>query len=244
MTHFCNVAVDKLNWQEIGSQLDQEGYAMLPGLFDEGLADLMAAWIHKAGPDRPVSPAASEAGHGDVFFLTQALPEPLTALRPALYAPLSNIANRWNEVLGSEARFPAAFEAFRKQNKVASQPYGQSNISRLREQDYQPLSQRAEGLLVFPLQLVALLSEPGRDFTGGEFVMTEQRPRMQSRPMVLPLHRGDAAIITVGQRPFSGSRGFYRVNIKHAISPVRSGERIGLELLFHDANRPDTPERN
>ncbi len=234
MIDFNNDSVAKLNWTEIAAQLDQEAYAILPGLLDARLASLMAAWADTPAAACPPL-ATNEPGCGDVFFLTQALPEPLDAWRAALYEPLSAIANRWNEALGVEERFPATFNAFQERNKQAGQARAQSNLSRLRQYDHQPLHQRAEGMLVFPLQLVALLSEPGKDFTGGEFVMTEQRPRMQSRPMVLPLHRGDAAIITVSQRPCKGGRGYYRTNIKHAISPVRSGERIGLELLFHDA---------
>ena len=112
---------------------------------------------------------------------------------------------------------------------------GQSHLSRLGVEDYLPLHQRNAGGQVFPMQVVALLSEPGKDFDGGEFVMTEQRPRMQSRPMVLPLGLGDAAIIGTAERPFKGTRGHYRVNLKHAVSRVRSGERVGLELTFHDA---------
>ena len=235
MTDFNNDSVAKLNWAEIAAQLDQEAYAILPGLLNERLVSLMSAWVDTPVAACPVSRAASEPGCGDVYLLAQPFPEPLAAWRAALYEPLSAIANRWNEALGVEERFPATFNGFQDQNKRAGQTRAQSNLSRLREQDYQALYQCAQGVSVFPLQLVALLSEPGKDFTGGEFVMTEQRPRMQSRPMVLPLHRGDAAIITVSQRPCKGGRGYYRTNIKHAISPVRSGERIGLELLFHDA---------
>jgi len=235
MIDFNNDSVNKLNWAEIAAQLDQEAYAVLPGLLDERLVSLMAAWADTPGTACPVPLATGEPGCGGGFRLQHPLSEPLAAWCAALYGPLSAIANRWNEALGVEESFPATFNAFQEQNKRAGQTQCQSNLSRLREQDYQALYQCAEGVQVFPLQLVALLSEPGKDFTGGEFVMTEQRPRMQLRPMVLPLHRGDAAIIPVSQRPCKGSRGYYRVNIKHAISPVRSGQRIGLELLFHDA---------
>ncbi|PLC54716.1 prolyl 4-hydroxylase [Pollutimonas nitritireducens] len=160
------------------------------------------------------------------------LPEPLGALPAALYEPLSTIANRWNQSLGLKERFPDGSNAFQEQSRKAGLPGPRSYMSRLRERDYQALQQRNDGAWRFPLQLVALLSEPGVDFTGGEFVMTEQRPRMQSRPMVLPLQRGDAAIIAVARRPIMGRKGYYRVNNKHAISRVHSGERIGLELYF------------
>lgn len=214
MNHLRNDDIARLNWAWIGAQLDEEGYAILPGLLDGAQTRSIAASIDPA---------------------SVTLPEPLSAWRTAFYSHLASIANRWNTALGIEGQFPATFDAFHTQNKKAGQTTSLPSLSWLCEHDYQALHQHAEGAKVFPLQLVALLSEPEKDFTGGEFVMTEQRPRMQSRPMVLPLRQGDAAIITVAQRPCKGGKGFYRVNIKHAISQVRSGERIGLELLFHDA---------
>ena len=169
---------------------------------------------------------------------TELPPPPLvTDLRTSFYRHLAPVANRWNELLDVSHRYPDTLDTFSLQNRKAGQARSQSNLSRLREGDYQALHQRSDGEHVFPLQLVALLSEPGKDFTGGEFVMTEQRPRMQSRPMVPPLRRGNVAIIAVAQRPHKGTKGYYRGNLKHAISRVRSGERIGLKLLFHDARR-------
>ncbi|MFW7340903.1 2OG-Fe(II) oxygenase [Pollutimonas sp. H1-120] len=223
-----------LDWKRIAAELDQDGCAVLPGLFDHGQAGAMAALIGAEAVQNPM-PGLCESGGGEVLRLTQNLPEPMNALRTALYAQLLPIANRWNEILGIEGRFPPTFDAFRAQNGKAGQARPQSSLSRLRGPAYQALHQYAEGRWIFPLQLVALLSEPERDFTGGELVMIEQRPRMQSRSMVLPLGMGDAAIIAVAQRPFKGGKGFYRVNARHAISRVRSGERIGLELVFHDA---------
>jgi hypothetical protein len=214
MNHLRDDDIARLDWAWIGAQLDAEGYAILPGLLDGAQTRSIAASIDTA---------------------SVVLPEPFSAWRNAFYPHLAPIANRWNSALGIEKRFPATFDAFHTQNKKAGQTASLPSLNRLREHDYQALHQHAEGASVFLLQLVALLSEPGKDFTGGEFVMTEQRPRMQSRPMVLPLHQGDVAIITVALRPCKGGKGFYRVNIKHAISQVRSGERIGLELLFHDA---------
>ena len=163
------------------------------------------------------------------------MPAPLDAWRTAFYGHLAAIANRWNDTLGMDDRYPATLGDFLRRNRKAGQTRGQSYLSRLGVEDHVPLHQRNAGEEVFPLQLVALLSEPGTDFQGGEFVMTEQRPRTQSRPMVLPLGLGDAALIATAQRPFKGSKGHYRVNLKHAIGRVRQGERIGLELSFHDA---------
>ena len=158
---------------------------------------------------------------------------PAESIAAALYEPLSRIANRWNEAMGVHDRYPSGFNKFLAQNEEAGLSPPRSLLSRLQEQDYLPLHQHPQGGLIFPLQCVMVLSEPGKDFTGGEFVMTEQRPRMQSRPMVLPLQLGAVAVIAVGHRPVRGSRDYYRVNTKHAISRVHSGERIGLELLFN-----------
>jgi hypothetical protein len=219
---------------QLAEQLDREGYAMLPGLFGRKQASALAALIDSDATPNDIPPLR-EAGAGKMFRLPRKLPEPLNALRTALYEHLLPIANGWNETMGSTLRFPASFDEFSVQNQRSGHGWPLSSLSRLREHDFQTLHQHTEGRRVYPLQLVALLSEPGKDFTGGEFVMTEQRPRMQSRPMVLPLRMGDAAIVTVAQRPVKGSKGYYRVNIKHAVSRVRSGERIGLELVFHDA---------
>jgi len=147
---------------------------------------------------------------------------PCDGLHRRFYARLAPIANRWNEAMGVQSQFPPRL------NGEAGAPR-LTRLIRLHEGEEQALHQHGGS---FPLQLVALLSEPGRDFTGGEFIMIEQRPRMQSRPMVLPLGRGSVAVVTVAQRPHAGSQGPYRVKLKHAVSRVRSGERLGLELLF------------
>jgi len=203
--------IDQLDWAGIAAQLDREGHAVLPGLF--GAEDAQAL----AGVPR--TPVASDLG-GDVFLLAPGLPEALVRKFTALHQQLARIARRWNDILGMAQGEDDAGLAITLR------------LSRLREQDHQGLHRGAEDAHAFPLQLVALLSDPGTDFTGGEFVMVEQRPRMQSRPIVLPLKRGDVAIIPTGPRPFKGSEGHYRVTMKHAISRVRSGERFGLECLY------------
>jgi uncharacterized protein len=224
-----------LDWERIAAQLDSEGYAMLPGLLDAEQAGVIAARAQDSCPPRTrLSFEALALGRGEMWRLPRALPHPLADLREALYAQLAPIANRWSETMGVEARYPATLGDFLGENSQAGEACSQSSLNRLCEGDYQALHRSAEGNQVFPLQLVALLSEPGEDFGGGEFVMTEQRPRMQSRPMVLPLCRGDAALIAVAHRPCKGSKSYYRVTLKHAISRVRSGERIGLELMFQD----------
>ena len=182
-----------------------------------------------------VSLASNNVGSGELIHFDATLPASLEKLRAALYPHLASIANRWNGILGVTDRYPAQLQDFLQRNREAGQARVQSHLSRLGPEDHIALHQRNDGEVVFPLQLIALLSAPGLDFLGGEFVMTEQRPRRQSRPMVLPLALGDAALIATAERPFRGSKGFYRVNLKHAVSRVRQGERLGLELSFHDA---------
>ena len=215
--------VARLDWASIATQLDQEGYAVIPGLLSEILSESQVRDLATL--------------HGSANIVAD--------LRMSFYKHLTPVANRWNDVLDVSHRYPDTLDAFLAQNRdagqVRSQSHSHSDLTRLRAGDYQALHQRSDGEQVFPLQLVALLSEPGTDFTGGEFVMTEQRPRMQSRPMVLPLRKGDVAVIAVARRPHKGTKGWYRVNLKHAIARVRGGERIGLELLFHDAVRLQPP---
>ncbi|WP_088159647.1 2OG-Fe(II) oxygenase [Achromobacter xylosoxidans] len=233
MTAF-ETRLDRLDWTDIGSRLDAEGHAVLPGLLDAELARSLAT--RADAPDaRRVSLASGGLGRGDLYCFDAGMPPPLEQWRAALYRRLVVHANRWNELLDVHARYPDELEDFLQRNRDAGQARAQSLLSRLGVEDYMALHQRNEGLQVFPMQVVALLSEPGDGFQGGEFVMTEQRPRMQSRPLVASLGFGDVAIIATGERPFHGAKGYYRVNLKHAVSRVRKGVRIGLELFFHDA---------
>ena len=226
--------IDQLNWVEISAQLDVEGYALLPELLAPEKARDLARHVDTLKTLRRISLAPSDLGRGELSFFDAELPEPWSAWRALFYRHLAPVANRWNETLRSDYRYPPELEEFLQRNRQAGQTKPQSHLNRLRVDDYLALHQRHDGEHVFPLQIVGLLTEPGDDFQGGEFVMTEQRPRMQSRPIVLPLKLGDAAIISTAQRPFKGTKGYYRVNLKHAISRVRRGERIGVELSFHD----------
>ena len=227
--------IERLDWADIADQLDIEGYALLPGLLDADAVRGLKRQTEIMSAARRVPLASDDVGSGELFYFAANLPAPLHAWRADFYRHLAFVANRWNETLAIGARYPEELGDFLRRNREAGQTQGQSHLSRLGVDDYLPLHQRSAGEQVFPLQIVALLSDPEEDFQGGQFVMTEQRPRMQSRPMVLPLGRGDAAIIGTAERPFKGARGYYRVNLKHAVSRVRSGERIGLELFFHDA---------
>lgn len=225
--------IDSLNWAEISDQLNIEGYAVLPGF----LASLK--YLADELVQSPFVPRAPNTlGRGELFYYGANMPKPLYNLRQMLYPYLVPIVNRWNDVMNVRYLYPGTFQAFQKQNREAGQTHTLSYMSRLCRDDYLALHQRAEGEYIFPLQLVGLLSVPETDFTGGEFVMTEQRPRMQSRPIVLPLGHGDAAIISVARRPFKGGKGYYYVNLRHSISRLRHGQRIGIEVFFHDAPQP------
>lgn len=234
MTAF-DTTLDRLDWVDIGLQLDAEGFCLLPGLLGADVARSLAQQTTAPGASR-VALESSGLGRGELRYFGAGLPAPLEQWRTALYRRLVVVANRWNETLSVDHRYPAELEDFLRRNRRAGQTRAQSHLSRLGVEDHVSLHQRNDGEQVFPMQIVAMLSELGADFQGGEFVMTEQRPRMQSRPMVLPLKLGDVAVIATAQRPFKGTKGYYRVNLKHAISRVRQGERIGLELSFHDAS--------
>lgn len=227
-------SIDRLDWADIAAQLDAEGCAMLPGLLDPEAARDLARRARRLQSARHTSLADVALGRGERIGFDTELPAPLESWRRAFYRPLAAVANRWNGLLGLGNRHPADFDAFVRRDRQAGRARPQSHLTRLGEEDYVALHSCSDGEPLFPLQVVALLSEPGADFDGGELVLTEQRPRMQSRPLVLPLGLGDAAVIAAA-RPLQGSRGCYRAHLKHAVSRVRRGERIGVELAFHDA---------
>ncbi len=174
-------------------------------------------------------------GRGEYKYLSYPLPPRLAELRAALYPPLAEIANGWNEALKSGTRFPPTHAGFLKRCHEAGQTRPTPLLLRYGEGDYNCLHQDLYGEHVFPLQVVFLLSRPDADFTGGEFVLTEQRPRMQSRAEVVPLAQGDAVIFAVNERPVRGTKGYYRVKMRHAVSTLRHGSRFTLGIIFHDA---------
>ena len=174
-------------------------------------------------------------GKGEYKYFSYPLPEPVADLRASLYPRLAPIANRWNERMGIEVRYPARHADFLDRCHEAGQLRPTPLLLQYGPGDYNCLHQDLYGELAFPLQVAILLSEPGRDFTGGEFVLTEQRPRMQSRAEVVPLRQGDGVAFAVHHRPVAGTRGNYRVNLRHGVSRVRSGRRHTLGLIFHDA---------
>lgn len=225
--------LDRYDWPRIAQDLDAQGWALLPALFAPDDARRMARAAIPASEPGPGQMALSGIDWAHAAASSMDLAQ-LAELRAGLYERLLPVARAWAAALGQEARYPDDEAAGTQRNRQAGQSRGLSAIQRLRTDDYLPL-RHADGERVFPLRLIALLSEPGRDFTGGETVMTEQRPRMQSRPMVLPLGLGDAAVIAVSHRPVRGAHGVYRVTDRQAVSRVRSGERFALELTLHEA---------
>jgi uncharacterized protein len=174
-------------------------------------------------------------GRGEYKYFAAPLPDLVADLRVALYPRLGPVANRWAEALNEPERFPDEHAAFLERCHAAGQTRPTPLLLRYEAGDYNCLHQDVYGAHVFPLQVAILLSEPGRDFTGGEFVLTEQRPRMQSRAEVAPLRQGEGVVFAVRHRPVRGGRGVYRVNLRHGVSRVRSGERFTLGVIFHDA---------
>jgi len=226
----------KVDWEAVEQSLDAEGYAIIERVLAPDDCEALAALYADDKPFRSrVLMERHGFGRGEYKYLAYPLPLLVAQLREAFYPKLVPIANRWHQAMGIDVRFPPTHDAFLARCHAAGQVRPTPLVLQYGEGDYNCLHQDLYGEHVFPLQVVVLLSEPGRDFTGGEFVMTEQRPRMQSRPMVLPLRQGDAAIIAVHNRPVQGTRGAYRVNLRHGVSRVRSGHRHTAGIIFHDA---------
>ena len=225
------------DWQRIEDDLNQGGCAVLPRLLDAGTCAALAAQYDDASRFRSrVVMQRHGFGRGEYQYWAYPLPDAVAALRTGLYRPLAAIANRWHASMGLEARFPPDHATFLARCHAAGQARPTPLLLRYGEGDYNCLHQDVYGEHVFPLQLAVLLSRPRDDFTGGEFVLTEQRPRMQSRAEVVPLAQGDAVLFPVAQRPVNGTRGSYRVNMRHGVSRLRSGVRHTLGIIFHDAS--------
>ena len=228
--------IDALDWRRIERELDAYGSAVAPKLISrETCRELQALYTDAARFRSRIVMAAHGFGRGEYKYFADPLPEPVVALRRGFYSRLAPIANRWNEAMGVSVRYPAEHEAFRARCHQAGQTRPTPLLLRYGPGDYNCLHQDVYGEHLFPLQVAILLSEPGRDFTGGEFVLTEQRPRMQSRAEVAPLTQGDGVIFAVRERPVQGVRGTYRVNLRHGVSRIKSGERFTLGIIFHDA---------
>jgi hypothetical protein len=225
-----------LDWAAIGAALDADGCAVIGPLLGGNQCAALAATYPSDAPFRSrIVMARHGFGRGEYKYFTYPLPPVVAALRAALYPELAAIANRWNEKLGIATRFPPEHDAFLERCHRAGQTRPTPLLLQYGPGDYNCLHQDLYGDLVFPLQVTVLLSRPGEDFSGGEFVLTEQRPRMQSRAEVVPLRQGEAVIFPVHHRPVQGTRGVYRVNLRHGVSRLRSGRRHTLGIIFHDA---------
>ncbi|WP_374470139.1 2OG-Fe(II) oxygenase [Phenylobacterium sp.] len=225
-----------LDWAAVAAELDAHGCALVPDLLDPETCAAVAGWYDRPALFRSTVVMARHGfGRGEYRYFTDPLPDLVAHLRRALYPPLAQIANRWDAWLGVEPRFPATHAEFLARCHGAGQTRPTPLLLRYGPGDYNCLHQDLYGEHVFPLQAAILLDAPGRDFEGGEFVLTEQRPRMQSRVEVVPLRRGDAVIFPVRERPVTGARGPYRVNLRHGVSRLRAGRRHTLGVIFHDA---------
>ncbi|MBU1376650.1 MAG: 2OG-Fe(II) oxygenase [Alphaproteobacteria bacterium] len=229
------MTLQDIDWTATERELNTHGCAHVPGLLSRAECEAMAARYDGDGFRSTVTMARHGFGRGEYRYFDYPLPDPVVELRTALYPPLARIANRWNTALGEAARYPADHGDYLARCHAAGQARPTPLLLRYGPDDYNCLHQDLYGEHVFPLQVAILLSEPGRDFEGGEFVLTEQRPRMQSRAEVVPLRQGDAAIFPVHHRPVTGGRGVYRMNLRHGVSRLRAGRRHTLGLIFHDA---------
>jgi hypothetical protein len=228
--------IDALDWGRVSQDLDARGNAMLAGLLSpDQCRDVAALYPDDSLFRSRVVMARHGFGRGEYKYFSYPLPEIIAGLRTALYPRLAPVANRWNEAMAIDVQYPEVHADFIARCHRAGQSKPTPLLLQYGPDDYNCLHQDVYGEHVFPLQVAILLSEPGRDFTGGEFVMTEQRPRMQSRAEVVPLRQGDAVVFAVRHRPVQGSRGVYRVNLRHGVSRIRTGHRHTVGIIFHDA---------
>lgn len=236
LTEVVERTLAALDWARIEAGLDGHGVGLTGPLLDTGAcAELRGLYDQQQHFRSRIVMARHGFGRGEYQYFAYPLPAAIAALRPLVYARLAPIANRWNRTLGIAQRYPETLAEFLALCHGAGQERPTPLLLRYGEGDYNCLHQDLYGDLFFPFQMAILLSQPGRDFSGGEFILVEQRPRLQSRPEVVPLQQGEAAIFAVQHRPVEGTRGPYRVNLRHGVSRVRSGERYTTGLIFHDA---------
>ena len=230
------MTIESIDWSEARRALDAQGWAVLPRLLaPDECRDSARCWDDEARFRSRVVMARHGFGQGEYRYYAYPLPDPVADLRRSLYPPLAEAANRWQAALGRPGRFPERHDDYLARCRAAGQSRPTPLLLRYGPGDYNCLHQDLYGAEAFPLQVAILLSSPGEDFAGGEFLLAEQRPRRQSRATVVPLGQGDAVVFAVSERPVEGSRGVYRTRMKHGVSIVRSGERFTLGLIFHDA---------
>ena len=230
------MAAEDISWERVSRELDAEGNAVIKGLLASGECDEIRGLYQDEKIFRSqIVMERHGFGRGEYKYFSYPLPDLITDLRTSLYPHLVSIANRWNAVMGVDARYPATHAEYIQRCHQAGQTKPTPLLLKYGPDDYNCLHQDLYGEHIFPLQVAVLLSEPQRDFTGGEFVMTEQRPRMQSRPVVVSLQKGDGVVFAVHHRPVQGKKSVYKVNMRHGVSRLRSGSRYTLGLIFHDA---------
>ncbi len=228
--------IDACDWARLRQGLDDQGHGVIERLLTATECTELTALYEAVDLFRSrVVMARHGYGRGEYKYFCYPLPRLVATLRTSLYRHLARIANRWHEATGLEDRFPDEHASYLERCHAAGQRQPTPLLLRYGSGDFNCLHQDLYGEHAFPLQVAILLSQPGRDFTGGEFVLTEQRPRMQSRADVVSLSQGDAVVFAVNQRPVRGSRGVYRVRMRHGVSRLRSGHRHTLGLIFHDA---------
>jgi hypothetical protein len=224
-----------VDWKAASEELALQGNFVIPSLLTNNeCRALSSAFLKDEIFSRRILLEQEGRGRGETKYFNPTSFEPVAFLRSLLYHRLSPIATHWNTVLKVDINYPADLPSYSHQSESVGQTTPLSSLSRYVEGDYEGVHQEAYGEAAFPLQAAVLLSHPDRDFNGGEFVMTEQRPRMQSRPLALSLQQGDAVVFATHYRPFKGTSGIYRVNLRHGVSRVRFGERLALSIVFHD----------
>ena len=227
---------EKISWKQVYQDLNAEGNAIIRGLMSLDDCDEIRVLYDKEDLFRSnIVMERHGFGRGEYRYFRYPLPDLITTLRTSLYPHLVLIANRWNEAMGIAIRYPATHAEYMQRCHQAGQTKPTPLLLKYGTDDYNCLHQDLYGEHVFPLQVAVLLSEPEKDFTGGEFVLTEQRPRMQSRPIVVPLRKGDGVVFAVNHRPVKGKKSVYRVTLRHGVSRLRSGSRYTLGIIFHDA---------
>jgi hypothetical protein len=228
--------VDAVDWLKVHADLDAQGWAIVPKLLADAEADAIAGLYHQEqGFRSQVIMNRHGFGRGEYKYFSYPLPPLIQALRTAAYPHLAPLANQWHERMGKDVRFPPGHAAFLDRCLRAGQTRPTPLLLEYAADDYNCLHRDLYGEHVFPMQIAILLDQPGEDFVGGEFLMTEQRPRMQTRAMVLPLTKGDAAVFAVNSRPMNGQRGDYQVKLNHGVSKLWSGKRHTVGVIFHDA---------
>jgi hypothetical protein len=226
-----------IDWERVSSELDARGAATLPRLLARDECEEIAALYDDDAPFRSTVVMSRHGfGRGEYKYFDYPLPTLVSELRSSAYPELTRVANRWQSALQTAITYPETLAEFLRRCHDAGQLRPTPLVLRYVEGDYNCLHQDLYGEHVFPLQIAVLLGEPGRDFEGGEFVLTEQRPRMQSRVEVVPLRQGDALVFAVNERPVQGTRGLYRVKMRHGVSRLRAGRRHTLGIVFHDAS--------